>query len=371
MSLIVKLGLVGAAGVGCFATLPQFADLRADLTAEVPGLASLATLVGAAGPAAAPRGPIDKSFTVRRVRVDGMVAHVEIVTLPQSGPIRLQANGKPETMKELQVRTVGDELVLRLDSHEDEAWFPWNLFNMWSKDRNARDLSVRISAPAGTAFDIEDMIGVINAGDIDAPLRLDGHAIRARFGRVQNARVSIAGSGQIGIGAVPQAILQALGEHRDLVHLVGRRSIAAYLNVPVYAQFHEWLGRGAALAPMWDAWKAGDRAAATAAIPDEVIDDLIVHGTVDEIKEHLARFTANGVTTPAPAILGAVIGASVYNQELATLLIGVGVGAIIQVIGQLLPAIRDKSGSALNPLSVAGILAGVLLMYLTGLLVAI
>lgn len=207
MSLIVKLSLVGAtAGAACFAALPQLADLRADLAADVPGLASLATLVGATGPAAAPRGPIDKSFTVRRVRIDGMVAHVEIVTLPQSGPVRLQASGKPETMKEFQVRTVGDELVLRLDSHEDEAWFPWNLFNMWSKDRNARDLSVRISAPAGTAFDIEDMIGVINAGDIDAPLRLDGHAVRARFGRVQNARVSIAGSGQIGIGAVKEAL---------------------------------------------------------------------------------------------------------------------------------------------------------------------
>jgi probable F420-dependent oxidoreductase len=91
---------------------------------------------------------------------------------------------------------------------------------------------------------------------------------------------------------------------QDLVQFVGRRSIAAYLNVPVYAQFHEWLGRGAELAPMWDAWRAGDRAAATEAIPAELVDELIVHGTVDEIRERLARFTENGVTTPAPAILG-------------------------------------------------------------------
>jgi zinc transporter, ZIP family len=78
-----------------------------------------------------------------------------------------------------------------------------------------------------------------------------------------------------------------------------------------------------------------------------------------------------GVIAGAPAILGAVIGASVYNQELATLLIGVGVGAIIQVIGQLLPSIRDSEGRALHPLSIAGILAGVALMYATGLLVSI
>ena len=54
----------------------------------------------------------------------------------------------------------------------------------------------------------------------------------------------------------------------------------------------------------------------------------------------------------APAILGAIIGASVYNQELATFLLGIGVGAIIQVIVQLTPAIRDEQGRALNPLSV-------------------
>ena len=91
---------------------------------------------------------------------------------------------------------------------------------------------------------------------------------------------------------------------RDLVRLVGRRAIAAYLNVPVYAKFHEWLGRGEMLQPMWDAWKAGDRAAATEAIPDSLLDEIIVHGSTDEIREHLARFAANGVTTPAPAILG-------------------------------------------------------------------
>ena len=33
-------------------------------------------------------------------------------------------------------------------------------------------------------------------------------------------------------------------------------AIAAYLNVPVYAEFHDWLGRGDVLQPMWDAWKA-------------------------------------------------------------------------------------------------------------------
>jgi probable F420-dependent oxidoreductase len=91
---------------------------------------------------------------------------------------------------------------------------------------------------------------------------------------------------------------------RDLVRFVGARAIAAYLNVPVYAQFHEWLGRGSTLAPMWDAWRAGDRKAATAAIPDSLIDELVVHGTPDDIRAQLDRYVENGVTTPAPALLG-------------------------------------------------------------------
>ena len=57
--------------------------------------------------------------------------------------------------------------------------------------------------------------------------------------------------------------------------------ITAYLNVEAYAQFHRWLGRGPALTPMWDAWAAGDRKGALAAIADEVVDDLVVHGSTD------------------------------------------------------------------------------------------
>jgi zinc transporter, ZIP family len=70
-------------------------------------------------------------------------------------------------------------------------------------------------------------------------------------------------------------------------------------------------------------------------------------------------------------VLGAVIGAAAYNQELAAFLIGVGVGAIVQVIGQLLPSVRDRKGQALYPLSIAGMLVGAGILYLTSLLVSV
>jgi probable F420-dependent oxidoreductase len=93
-------------------------------------------------------------------------------------------------------------------------------------------------------------------------------------------------------------------EDTETVRAQGRFAIAAYLNVPVYAAFHEWLGNGSKLQGMWDAWKAGDRKAALAAIPDEVVDSLIVHGSPEQCRAHIQRYVQNGVTTPALAVLG-------------------------------------------------------------------
>ncbi|MCU1498918.1 MAG: fgd1 5 [Acidimicrobiales bacterium] len=98
-------------------------------------------------------------------------------------------------------------------------------------------------------------------------------------------------------------IFVAPTEDRDTVMAFGRYAIAAYLTVPVYAEFHRWLGREELLRPMWDHWAAGDRKAALAAIPDELVDTLIVHGSPEACREHIARYQANGVTTPALAIL--------------------------------------------------------------------
>ena len=89
----------------------------------------------------------------------------------------------------------------------------------------------------------------------------------------------------------------------EAVRGAGRFLISSYLNVPVYAAFHDWLGNGDRLQPMWDAWKAGDRKAALAAIPDSIVDDLIVHGTPEQCREHLQRYVDNGVTTPVLALL--------------------------------------------------------------------
>jgi len=103
----------------------------------------------------------------------------------------------------------------------------------------------------------------------------------------------------------------------DTVRGMGRYAIAAYLNVPVYAAFHEWLGRGDQLGDMWRLWKEGDRRGATAAIPDEVVDELIVWGPPEACREHIQRYVDNGVTTPALALLPFGIDARQAVRDLA------------------------------------------------------
>jgi probable F420-dependent oxidoreductase len=76
-----------------------------------------------------------------------------------------------------------------------------------------------------------------------------------------------------------------------------RRHIAAYLNVPVYRAFHEWLGRGGTLGAMWGAWAGGDRKGALAAIPAGVVDDLISRGSMETIRARVRRYLEAGIDT--------------------------------------------------------------------------
>jgi zinc transporter ZupT len=85
----------------------------------------------------------------------------------------------------------------------------------------------------------------------------------------------------------------------------------------------------------------------------------------------LTRLALLGVIAGAPAIVGAWIGASAFNPSVAAFLLGAGAGAIVQVIQQLVPSIRDRSGAALQPATIAGILAGFVVLYLTSLLISV
>ncbi|WP_220498891.1 MULTISPECIES: LLM class F420-dependent oxidoreductase [unclassified Microbispora] len=88
----------------------------------------------------------------------------------------------------------------------------------------------------------------------------------------------------------------------------GRAFLGWILNQPPYRAFHDWLGRGDALAASRAAWDAGDRRGAAEALPDSVVDELWVHGSPEECRAHIARYLHPGVTavelhvTPSPEL---------------------------------------------------------------------
>jgi probable F420-dependent oxidoreductase len=89
----------------------------------------------------------------------------------------------------------------------------------------------------------------------------------------------------------------------DVARAIARRALTGYLTVPAYFAFHDWLGRRDLLQPMMDRWNAGDRKGAGAAIPESVVDDLVIHGDFDYCRERVDAYRATGLDTPVIAIL--------------------------------------------------------------------
>jgi zinc transporter ZupT len=99
-------------------------------------------------------------------------------------------------------------------------------------------------------------------------------------------------------------------------------------------------------------------------------EGLAIVAPIAHEKPSIARLGALGLLAGGPAVLGAWIGAAAFNTSIAAFLFGFGAGAIVQVIVQLAPTVRDGEGRTLHPPVVAGLVAGMAVMFATGLLVS-
>ncbi len=85
---------------------------------------------------------------------------------------------------------------------------------------------------------------------------------------------------------------------REQVEPLARFMFSSYITVPVYANFYRWLGYGEQIEPMIEAWEDGDRQAAAAAAPWELIEEMFVFGSPGQMRERLGEFVAGGITLP-------------------------------------------------------------------------
>jgi probable F420-dependent oxidoreductase len=79
--------------------------------------------------------------------------------------------------------------------------------------------------------------------------------------------------------------------------LLARGMFSAYGSVPVYAAFFRWLGFAEVLDPMVEAYESGDRARAAELAPEELMREIFILGSPDEIRARLEEFCDGGVGT--------------------------------------------------------------------------
>ena len=162
-----------------------------------------------------------------------------------------------------------------------------------------------------------------------------------------------------------------LGDRRERAERAGGRGLQLALMIAIGIGLHN-LGEGLAIG---SAYAVGELA-----LGAFLVIGFAVHNTTEGIaivapltreRPSLGRLLALGLIAGAPAIVGALVGASIDNAELSAFLIGVGVGAIVQVIVQIAPALRDAAGRALDAANATAIAAGALVLYLTSLLITV
>ena len=106
---------------------------------------------------------------------------------------------------------------------------------------------------------------------------------------------------------------------------------------------------------------------------------FLVHNTTEGLgiitpladqRPRLASLVLLGSLAGIPTVIGAWLGGFTYSPFWTTLFFSIGVGAIIAVVYELWRLFARRAGSGLTvPLNAAGFVLGMVIMYLTGLLV--
>lgn len=112
-----------------------------------------------------------------------------------------------------------------------------------------------------------------------------------------------------------------------------------------------------------------------------LIVGFMIHNTTEGLgivapiaqdRPSLGTLALAGLIAGGPTIVGAWLGGLAYSPLLGTIALGVGAGAILQVVGVLYRVVaRETEGRLWTPLTASGVAAGMLVMYATGLLVAV
>jgi zinc transporter, ZIP family len=180
------------------------------------------------------------------------------------------------------------------------------------------------------------------------------------------------GIGLIGIGAVATFLLLDAISRRQTA-ITGsetERRLAIALMIAIGIGFHN-LGEGLAIGA---AYNVGEIALGTFLVVGFIIQNITeglgIIAPVLRDRPSLGRLALMGLIGGAPAILGAWIGGFTPSPFLAVLFLAIGTGAIFQVVYEIAKLIQKDTTREAMPLTIfSGVLTGMLLLWVTGLLI--
>lgn len=173
----------------------------------------------------------------------------------------------------------------------------------------------------------------------------------------------------MGLIGTPLAI-NAFGQWRKQRHVPSAYHLALLIAVAI--GLHN-LGEGLAIG---SAYATGEIALGTFLVLGFLLhnttEGLAIVAPVARERPTLGQLVLLGLVAGVPTILGAWIGGFTYSPVGITLFFAIGAGAIIQVVFEvwkLFARQADTGGGLTAPLNAMGLLAGLILMYVTGLFV--
>lgn len=195
----------------------------------------------------------------------------------------------------------------------------------------------------------------------------------ALFEALENANAvpaTLHGPALVVLGAVGTfLLLQLVGGSRARAESAeGRRSVAWLIALSI--GLHN-LGEGLAIGA---AYAIGEVSLGAFLIVGFMLhnttEGLAIVAPVARDRPRLITLAAMGALAGIPTILGAWLGGYAFTATWATLFLAIGVGAIAQVVVALFRMFARGDQPMWRPAIAGGVLAGLLVMYATGLLVA-
>ncbi|MBI5352059.1 MAG: metal transporter [Chloroflexi bacterium] len=180
------------------------------------------------------------------------------------------------------------------------------------------------------------------------------------------------GIGLIGIGAVGTfLLLDAISKRQtEITGNETDRRLAVAFMIAVGIGFHN-LGEGLAIGA---AYSVGEIALGTFLVVGFIIQNITeglgIIAPVLRDKPSIGRLAIMGMIGGGPAILGAWIGGYTPSPFLAVLFLAIGAGAIFEVIYEIAKLIQKDTMREAMPMTVfSGVLTGMLMLWVTGLLI--